>query len=51
MCAKVMADLTGKSLAQILEDSERDFFMGPEEAKAYGLIDKITLPSQRTNQP
>ena len=42
MCATVMAKLTGKTLAQILEDSERDFFMSPEEACKYGLIDKIT---------
>lgn len=50
MCATVMSRLTGKDLAQFLEDSERDFFMGAEEAQKYGLIDKITLPSQRINQ-
>jgi ATP-dependent Clp protease protease subunit len=41
LCAQVMADLTGKPLAKILEDSERDFFMSPEEARLYGLIDKL----------
>ncbi len=41
LCAKIMADATGKPIAQILEDSERDFFMNPEEALSYGLIDKI----------
>ena len=41
ICAKIMADATGKTIAQILEDSERDFFMNPEEALSYGLIDKI----------
>lgn len=47
LCAGIKAKLTGKSLSQILEDSERDFFMGAEEACAYGLIDKITPLSQK----
>lgn len=42
MCAAVMAKLTGKTVLQILEDSERDFYMSPEEACKYGIIDKIT---------
>jgi ATP-dependent Clp protease protease subunit len=48
LCAKIKSRLTGKSLEQILEDSERDFYMSPEEACAYGLIDKITSQSQST---
>src|SRR5580658_6649022 len=32
MCAQIMADLSGKPLTKIIEDSERDFFMNPEEA-------------------
>lgn len=31
----------GKNGAQVSKDSDRDFFMGAEEAKAYGLIDEI----------
>lgn len=38
---QILADNTGKSQAQIETDSERDFFMSAEEAKAYGLIDEI----------
>ncbi len=44
ICAKIMAETTGNSLEKILEDSERDFFMNPSQALAYGplgLIDKI----------
>lgn len=48
LCAKIKSKLTGKPLSQILEDSERDFFMGPEEACAYGLIDKITIQPVRS---
>jgi ATP-dependent Clp protease protease subunit len=36
-----MADYTGKSLEQIEEDTERDFYMSAQEALAYGLIDRV----------
>jgi ATP-dependent Clp protease protease subunit len=32
---------TGQSVETIAEDTERDYFMSPEEAKKYGLIDKL----------
>ena len=38
---KIYADRTGQSLEKITADMERDFFMTPEEAKAYGLIDQV----------
>lgn len=38
---KMLAKATGKDLAQIEKDVDRDFFMTAEEAKKYGLIDKI----------
>jgi ATP-dependent Clp protease, protease subunit len=47
LCATINSNLTGKPLEQILEDSERDFFMGSEEALTYGLIDKITPQAER----
>lgn len=34
-----LAEFTGQTLDKITEDTDRDFFMGAEEAKAYGLID------------
>ena len=37
----VYAKHTGHSAEKIKKDSERDFFMGGEEAKEYGLIDEI----------
>ena len=36
-----MAKHTGKSLKTIEADSDRDFFMSAEEAKKYGIIDKV----------
>lgn len=36
-----IADRTGQPMARIEEDTDRDFFMSPAEAVAYGLIDKV----------
>ncbi len=47
MCAQIMSEQTGNALAKIFEDSERDFFMNPEEAIKYGLIDKIASQPQK----
>jgi len=38
---RIMAAHTGQTLERIEKDSDRDFFMSPEEAKAYGLIDEV----------
>lgn len=35
---------SGKSLETLEKDSDRDFFMSPDEAKDYGLIDDIFRP-------
>lgn len=41
--AEVMAECSGQSVEKIIEDSERDFYMGPEEAKEYGLVDEVII--------
>jgi ATP-dependent Clp protease protease subunit len=38
---EILAAHTGKSVEDVNRDSERDFFMSADEAKAYGLIDEI----------
>ncbi len=38
---KMLADHTGQPLSKIEQDVERDFFMSAEEAKKYGIVDKI----------
>ena len=38
---QILADNCGKSVEQVTADCERDNFMTAEEAKAYGLIDKV----------
>ena len=37
----LLAEHTGQSLEKIVEDTERDYFLSPEEAVEYGLIDKV----------
>ena len=39
--AKMMSENTGQSLKKIEADVDRDFYMSAEEAKKYGIIDKI----------
>lgn len=39
--SEIMAFHTGKTLAQIEKDSDRDNFMSAHEAKVYGLIDEV----------
>jgi ATP-dependent Clp protease protease subunit len=38
---KMLAENTGQTLAKIDADVERDFFMTADEAKKYGIVDKI----------
>jgi ATP-dependent Clp protease protease subunit len=42
---EILAHDTGQSLERVRRDTERDFFIGPEDAKAYGLIDEIVAAS------
>lgn len=38
---ELMAFHTGQPIERIAEDTDRDFFMAPDEAKNYGLIDEV----------
>ena len=42
----ILKENTGKPLAQIQKDLDRDFWMTAEEAKKYGVIDKILQPKK-----
>ena len=39
--ARIMAKNTGQTVEKIDKDIDRDFFMNAEEAKKYGIVDKI----------
>jgi ATP-dependent Clp protease protease subunit len=38
---QILSERTGQPLSRIEEDTERDFFMSAEEAREYGLIDRV----------
>ena len=38
---KMLANLTGKSIKQIEQDTNRDYYLSSKEAKSYGIIDKV----------
>ena len=39
--SQIMAGNTGKTLAQIEKDADRDYYMSADEAKKYGIVDKV----------
>jgi ATP-dependent Clp protease protease subunit len=41
MIDEILVKHTGRSIEVIQRDSDRDFFMGAQEAKDYGLVDEI----------
>jgi len=40
---EILSKHTGQSMRKIEKDTDRDFFMSAEEAKEYGLIDKVLV--------
>ncbi|UZG46165.1 ATP-dependent Clp endopeptidase proteolytic subunit ClpP [Caldimonas thermodepolymerans] len=38
---RILSERTGQPLEKIQNDTERDFFMSPDEARTYGLIDQV----------
>ena len=38
---KMMAERTGKTFAEIEKDADRDYYMSADEAKKYGIVDKV----------
>lgn len=41
LTSKILSKNTGKSMEEIIQATERDNFMSPEEAKEFGIIDDI----------
>ncbi len=44
----ILAQSTSKSREDILRDIDRDFFLGAQEAKDYGLIDEVLQPKKKS---
>jgi ATP-dependent Clp protease protease subunit len=45
---EILASHTGRDLEQIAADTERDYYLGSEEAREYGIVDVVA--SQRTGE-
>jgi ATP-dependent Clp protease protease subunit len=43
----ILSERTGQPLEKIQADTERDYFMTAEEAKAYGLIDEVMVKKSK----
>ncbi|MFZ8848039.1 MAG: ATP-dependent Clp endopeptidase proteolytic subunit ClpP [Minisyncoccia bacterium] len=48
---EILARHTGQPIEKIEKDTDRDFYLSAEEAKEYGLIDKIIEYSKQINPP
>jgi ATP-dependent Clp protease protease subunit len=42
---KAIADATGQPLEKVAQDTDRNFWMGPEEAQAYGIVGRVVCSS------
>jgi ATP-dependent Clp protease protease subunit len=47
---QILAKHTGQPIEKVSKDTERDFFMNAEEAKEYGIIDRIITTREMQNQ-
>jgi len=43
---RIFAENCGQSLEKVSEDTDRDYYLTAEEAKAYGIIDKVLYPEK-----
>lgn len=46
----LIAQHTGKSVEQVAQDTDRDFWMSPDQALEYGLIDKVQQNRQTSSE-
>ena len=47
---KILALHTGQNIRKIKKDTERDYFMSAEEAKKYGIIDKVLEKRSKSDE-
>ncbi|HUX06359.1 MAG TPA: ATP-dependent Clp protease proteolytic subunit [Acidobacteriota bacterium] len=46
---RVLAERTGKTMSQIEQDTERDYFMSADEAREYGIVDRVVESRVKKN--
>ena len=47
---EILAKNTGKTVEQVEKDSDRDYYMTPQEALAYGIVDKVIESKPRSEK-
>lgn len=48
---KILSLHTGQGLEKVVQDTDRDYFMSAQEAKNYGIVDKVVQTLQETKTP
>ena len=48
---RILSRHTGQSVEQIEKDIDRDYFMGPDEAAEYGIIDRVLESREAVESP
>ncbi len=48
---KILAKHTGQPVEKVADDVDRDYFMSPEEAQEYGLIDRVLSHRDAVEKP
>jgi len=47
----IIARHTGQPLERVEKDSDRDYFMGAQEARAYGIVDEVVSVNRKSLKP
>jgi ATP-dependent Clp protease protease subunit len=45
---EIIARHTGQPLERVEKDSDRDYFMGAQEARAYGIVDEVVSVNRKS---
>ena|SRR6516162_59034 len=48
---EIIAKHTGQALERVEKDSDRDYFMGAQEARAYGIVDEVVSVNRKSLKP
>ncbi len=48
---EIIAKHTGQPLERVEKDSDRDYFMGAQEARAYGIVDEVVSVNRKSLKP
>ena len=48
---EIISKHTGQSLERVEKDTDRDYFMGSSEARAYGIVDEVVALNRKSVKP